>query len=818
MDSLIKDVWLGVRRLRRDPLLTATAIVSLAIGIGANTALYTVARGLLFQAPAGVVRPGDLVDIGRTSDGYGFNTLSYPAYAAVRDRTTRLSSVYATNLFPQAVSVTTSGGHRDRLFASLVSSNYFIALGVGPARGRLLQPADGEGAGAAPVVVISDALWSRLFNRSADAIGQSLILNGQPATIVGIAPARFHGAGVRSAEAWVPIGSLQSADAARLLTTTDGSWLLVGGRRRPDVTIDQVNAQLTAIAASLPPPGTAQSTFGLRAVSASPIPGGAGSVGLFLTLLLAVVAAVLAVACANVAGMLLSRVPLRLQEMAVRGAIGASRARLARQLLIETLLLFLAGAAAGLLVAAALIRAVLSILPAFPFPIELSLPIDMRVALLATALAFIAAIASGLVPTLQGSRVALSTTLNAQRHGAGGLRLRRTFVVAQVSLSIVLVVVGGLFVRAMLHAGAASPGFDARGVELVSVSFTASPTAAPDATTLTLNAILERVNSVPGIDRASAASSFPGGFEEMRLGALRVPSSGRHVDDGEWNIVTPGFFDTIRMPLRAGRDFTTADRPGATRVAIIGEGAARRLWPGRPVVLDVGEVVEQLGFNPATQKPETTPVTIVGVSADPAYGTLIDGRNDIHIYVPMGQVRSPRTMLVVRTRDGRSAASEVRAAIAAVAPSATVDSTRAAEEYSMLGLLPQRVGASVTATLGLVGLLLAAIGVYGVTASAVANRRREIGIRMALGAPVAAIARMVVGEGLSLVGIGALAGLPLAFGAGHLVAGHLAGLPPTDPVTFWGALGAFAVMGLLACSAPLVRALRISPTETLRDA
>jgi ABC-type antimicrobial peptide transport system permease subunit len=289
------------------------------------------------------------------------------------------------------------------------------------------------------------------------------------------------------------------------------------------------------------------------------------------------------------------------------------------------------------------------------------------------------------------------------------------------------------------------------------------------------------------------------------------------VDDGEWNVVAAGFFDIIRMPLRAGRDFTPTDRAGGARVAIIGEGTARRLWPGRAPAAAAGEIVEQIGFNPATRQPEVTPVTIVGVSADPAYGTLIDGRNDVHVYVPMGQVRSPRTMLVVRTRDRRSVANEVRAAIAAVAPAASVDSTRAAEEYSMLGLLPQRVGASVTATLGLVGLLLAAIGVYGVTASAVANRRREIGIRMALGAPATAIARMVVGEGLSLVAIGALAGLPLALGAGQLVAGHLAGLAPTDPVTFWSALGSFAVMGLLACCAPLVRALRISPTETLRD-
>jgi predicted permease len=470
-----------------------------------------------------------------------------------------------------------------------------------------------------------------------------------------------------------------------------------------------------------------------------------------------------------------------------------------------------------LTVAGVLTRAVLSILPAFPFPLELSLPIDGRAMLFTTALTLVAAIVSGLVPAAQASRVDLDAAINAERHGARRMRLRRAFVVAQVALSIILVVVGGLFVRAMFHAGAADPGFDARGVELVSVKLGNGETSTVTADALALDAIVARVNAIPGIARVSAAWSFPGGFEEMRLGALRVRASGRQADDGEWNVVTPGYFDTIRMPLRAGRDFAATDRAGAPRVAIVGEGTARRLWPGRAPAKAVGEVVEHIGFNAETRSPEVTPITIVGVTGDPAYGTLIDGRNDVHVYVPMTQMPRPTIMLVVRTTDGRSAANEVRAAVAVAAPAATVNSIRSAEEYSMLGLLPQRVGASVTATLGLVGLLLAAIGVYGVTASAVARRRREIGIRIALGAPAAAITRMILGEGLSLVVIGALTGLPLAVGAGQLVAGHLAGLPPTDSVTFWGAAASFTLMGLLACSAPLARALRISPTETLRD-
>jgi hypothetical protein len=271
------------------------------------------------------------------------------------------------------------------------------------------------------------------------------------------------------------------------------------------------------------------------------------------------------------------------------------------------------------------------------------------------------------------------------------------------------------------------------------------------------------------------------------------------------------------MPMLAGRDFRATDRAGTSRVAIIGEATAHRLWPGRPVAAAVGESVEQLAFNPTTGRSETTAIVIVGVVGDPAYGTLIDGRNDIHVYVPVAQMPTPRTMLVVRTTDGRSVANEIRAALADSVRGLSVGSTRSAEEYSLLGLLPQRVGAFVTAALGLVGLLLATIGVYGVTASAIAQRRREIGIRVALGAPAAAITRMVLVHGMSLVLLGTVGGVPLAIAASQLLSSHLAGLPPSDPVTWSGMTLAFALMGLLACSAPLIRALRIAPAEILHE-
>src|SRR4051812_3741301 len=438
MDLVLTDVRLGIRRLRRDLLLTTTAIVSLAIGIGANTAIYTVARALLFRAQPGIAVPGTLVDVGRTDQGgYGFNPLSYPDYAALRSRSTTLATVYAYNLFPQAMSLATPSNPHDRLFATIVSSNYFPALGVVPTAGRTLQPADGEGMFANAVIVISDRLWARLFNRDPSIVGRALTVNGQAATIVGVAPPGFHGTGVRSADAWLPIGALQSADAATLLTGNTGAWLMVGGRRRPDVPLARVNAEIATIGRSLPSSASAPER-GLRATTLSPVPGAAAPMFTFMALLVVIVGLVMTVACANVAGMLLSRVPARRREMAVRAAVGATRGRLARQLLVETALLFLVSAAAGLLVTQAMTRAVLALLPAFPFPIDLALSIDARALLFTTLLAMAAALLSGLVPAARASRIDLAAAMNADRQGPSRMRLRRAFVVGQVALSLVL--------------------------------------------------------------------------------------------------------------------------------------------------------------------------------------------------------------------------------------------------------------------------------------------------------------------------------------------------------------------------------------------
>ena len=562
------------------------------------------------------------------------------------------------------------------------------------------------------------------------------------------------------------------------------------------------------------PSNASAPTQSLKATTASPVAGGAGQVGGFMTVLVVIVGMVLAVACANVAGMLLSRAPERRREMALRAAIGASHGRIVRQLLAETLVVFGAGAVAGVAVAAGLTRVILAWLPAFPFPIDLNLPIDGRVIAFTALITLAAALLAGLVPALQASKVDLSTAMKADRQGPSRMRLRRAFVVSQVAASLVLVIVGGLFLRALQHSGAGDPGFDPRGVDLVTLELTHDRSDAAAGVPV-LHTLLDRVRTIPGIAITTAAFSFPGGFEEFRLGDLVVPGRTEALT-GEWNIVEPGFFSTIRMPLIAGRDFTSRDRAGAQPVVIVGEGVARRLWPSQPVTRAIGERVEVHELRPGGRF-EVAPLTIVGISRDPAYGTLIDGATDVHIYVPFAQRPMSRMMIVVRTTDGGSAANEIRAAIASLRPDLTIAGTQRAEEYSTLGLMPQRLGASVTASLGAIGVLLAAVGIYGVTAYAVVRRTREIGIRLALGSPLPAVARMILGEGMPLIGLGAVIGLAIGLGAAQLVAGYLAGLPPVDPITFGSALALFVAMGLAACAFPVRRALSIAPTEALRQ-
>jgi len=817
IDDARRDVAYAWRVIRRSPAFAATAIVSLAIGIGANSAIFSIANALLFPAPSGVVEPERLVDVGVTSDGRGFNG-SYVDYLDVRERATAFEAVYASRLFGGRLTLTDPAGGVEAVVGQFVSMNFFTALGATPAAGRLFGAGDSESPGGSPVVVLSHRFWSRRFNRDPSVVGRTLRLDDQSFTVVGVAADGFHGTRIVAGDLWLPLTMLPAIKASEpaALTTRRGAWLVMGGRLKPGVTRGAAAAELDAVAIALEreyPDDNHARRFLVTA--SSPIPGGSVPVAIFLVLLMGLVTLVLIAACANLAGLLLARASARRQEIAVRLAIGAARGRLIRQLMTETFVLFAVAAGAGLILAALLTRSAAALLPALPFPVDVSFAIDRRVVAFTSLLALAAALCSGVLPALRASKI---DVMSAAKGDAplGRARLRGAFVAAQVAVSLVLVVSAGLFIRALRTAGAADPGFDPANVELTTIDLSMAGYTAGNGP-LAARAVRDRVRALPAVRAATIAVVVPGGFEGQRRGVsvpgLTPAPSGSSRFGVDWNMVEPGYFATLGIPLAEGRDFSDADGSQAARVAIVSESTARQFWPGQRAI---GRSIVQPVFGPGGAVRETRTLLVIGVARDVKSSRLIDGFATSFVYVPLQQDYFSRVMIVTRATDGRRVSGDVRGAVGAMNPSLPILSSQTLDDSMALGLIPQRVVATLAGSLGLVGVLLAAIGIYGVTAYHVERRTREIGIRIALGATPHGVVRMVLAHGFSIVGAGTAAGLLFAAGASRLLAGFLFGVPPFDAALFGGATAAFAVIALAACYVPARIATRISAMEALR--
>ena len=542
----------------------------------------------------------------------------------------------------------------------------------------------------------------------------------------------------------------------------------------------------------------------------------------FVGVLMGLVALVLAIACANVTGVLLARASGRRREIAIRLAIGAGRARLVRQMLIESSLLFLIGGAASLGLARLMTDAIVTLLPTLPLPLDVSLPLDARAIAFTFAISLIAALLSGIAPAFHASSASVAAAMKGDAQGGPErTRLRQAFVVSQVAFSLVLVIGAGLFVRGLQRAATIDPGFDPHGVELASVDLSIS--GYTDVTGPAFSEqIVERVRSLPGVRDASLSAMMPLGIGRMGLGALslpgapppdagrsRVPAPGWL--DADWNVVESGYFATMKMPLISGRDFTAADRGGAPWVVIVNETAARRMWPNQD---PIGKVLVH-HLDRRGRADSSRPMTVIGVAKDAKYASLGEEATAF-VYVPNLQQYLPRTTIVARSVDGRRLAAEIRGLLASMDPNVPIVLSQTLDDYAAVGLTPQRIAASVAGSLGMVGLLLAAIGIYGVTAYMVTSRTREIGIRIALGARTGAVVHMVLRQGMMLTLAGAAIGLLLAAGTSRLLGSLLFGVGATDPLTFAGVTVLFCAIGLAACYVPARRASEIDATEALR--
>jgi putative ABC transport system permease protein len=805
-----QDVRYGFRLLRRSPLFTITAALSLAIGIGANTTIFSVASAMLLRPLPGLAEPDRLVDIGRTQNGQGFDTISYPNYRDVRERVTMLSDVLAYRIEPQPISLG-DGQDAERIYGAPVSGNYFRTLGTNAVRGRLFTDED-DRMGGPGVAVISYELWQRHFGGAADTVGRSITFNGHQVAIVGITPPGFQGTTLMRADAWLPL-SLASIGTPRFGQRLFGDrravWLVMSGRLKPGVSLAQANAELTAIAAALQKEyPEANRGKGLRAMRIALIPGQIDVVAGFLGVLLGIVALVLLVACVNLAGMLLARATSRRREIAVRLAIGANRSRLVRQLITETLVLFAAGCGLGLLLTRWLTGLLLAVLPTLPVPIGVDITVDWRVMAFAIGISFVAAILSALAPALQASKPDLVPALKVEGAGRGGrLRLRSAFIVAQVSISLVLVIAGGLFVRALGRAASIDPGFDQSNVDVVTMDLSLSGYKDPDAIAFAAR-FLDRVRALPGVQAASFTADLPLDGGRMGLGSLRVPGvtppAGLDSFPADWNSVSPDQFKTLGIGLVRGRDFTDQDTATAPGVIIINEAMARSVWNTTDVI---GRQFE------ADMNTRRT-LTVVGVAPDTQVITL-GGKVGPYVYVPMAQQYMSRVSLLVKSAGG-GMIPKVRALVRELNPNLPVTTAMPLEEVTALTLIPQRIAGAVAASLGVVVLLLAAIGLYGVTSYSVSRRTREIGIRMALGADRSMVLRLVIRQGLVLTAIGVALGLAAGAAGAQVLQSLLFGISALDPLAFGGAALLFGIVSLAASYLPARRATQVDPMVALR--
>jgi predicted permease len=505
----LRDVAFAARLLRRNPLFTATATLSLAIGIGANTAVFMIIDALLLRPPAGVREPDRLVEIGSSERGFGLNPVSYPIYLEVRSATTTLDGVYASPMGTQALRLGDEDSSAGRVFGRYVTTNYFDILRAAPAVGRLFDGTDSDQPDASPIVVLSHRLWTQRFNRDATIVGSPIRLNGRVFTVVGVAAEGFQGTGIRRTDLWIPLGMLPEARDA--FASRDRGWLLIGGRLRNGVTSNAAAAHVSSIDPGVnPQPIVPAKGRQLRLVPMSPVQGG-DALPTFLRLLLGLVGAVLAIACANVTGVLVARAAGRQREIAVRVAIGGARERLIRQFLAETLLLFACGGVAGVLLAHNLTFVLVSLLPALPFSLDISLAVDGRAVLYTTGLVLFVALLSGLAPALYATKPNSVSMLGASAAPIR-MRLRRVLVVAQVSLSILLVIVSGLFARSLHEMGSVNPGFDPRGVELVSLDLS-SDGRVDDAELAQVREALDRLRQLPAVESATLALTALGDWK-----------------------------------------------------------------------------------------------------------------------------------------------------------------------------------------------------------------------------------------------------------------------------------------------------------------
>jgi macrolide transport system ATP-binding/permease protein len=809
--TLVSDVRYAVRSLLKNPGLTAAAVLSLGLGIGANTTMFAWVQAVLFRPIPVAADPGTIRIAAMENREGQSRSWSYPNYQDFRDRATQMAVVAQDD---QTLSIAVDDT-AERAWGALVSGNYFEVMGVHAAAGRLFTPQDDVAPGGHPVAVISYAYWQRRFSGDPAIVNKQVLINNVPITIVGVAPEGFIGSflGVASS-AWVPMAMQREMMGGDRMGQRGNGWMQSLVRLEPGVSDDQAQAEATSIMAQLEQEFP-QFNDGrrLRIVQTWEAPFGAATVLTpVLGVLSVLVALVLVIACANVANLLLSRAVSRRREVAVRLSLGASRFRLIRQLLTESLLLAGLAGAAGAVMAYWTMDLLMAFVPPVDMPIDLGLRMDGMTLLFALAVSTVTGIVFGLVPALQASSPQTVHALKEEGRGASVGRatghLRNTLVVSQVAVCLVLLVGAVLFLRSFIAAQAISPGFDPDRLVTASMDMFPSGYTGERHRDFQRRA-LEAVRSLPGVRSAAFGSRIPLGFGGNNSTSVAidgyVPRENEEVVIN-YSTVGAGYFETMAIPVRQGREYSEVDTAESPRVLVINEAMARRYWPQGNAL--GGRV--RMGPN-AWQ--------VVGITADAKYNS-INERPLPQLFIPMARSEVSTLRLFVRTiGDPSPMVAEVRNAIRTLDPALPIYDARTINEHMQVAVFAQRMAANLLGAMGVLALLLAAIGLYGVMAYAVSQRTQELGIRLALGASPRSLLNMIVWQGMRLTLVGLAIGLALALGAfGSIGAVRtlLPGISPMDPITFVVVPLALALVAFLATWFPGRRAGRVDPMVALR--
>ena len=812
MSSLWKDIVFGARMLAKSPGITLVAVLSLALGVGANTTIFGWIKSIILRPLAGVARQEEVVAIGNLDGRGAIVPFSHPDFVDYRDQNTTFSGIVGFAILPLNMA---QGDRPERIWGSVVSANYFSVLGVKTLLGRGFLPEENSGPGAHPVVVISHSLWQRRFGGSAGALGQTIQLNGANFTIVGVAPPAFVGTVVGlSFDCWVPLMMQpQLMASGSRLDRRDMSWLLLLGRLKPNTEIVQAESNLQAISIRIERAGgTSDEQRRLRVLPMWQSPWGATAMlGPVLVILMGVVGLVLLITCANIANLLLARATGRRKEIAVRLAIGASRGRLVRQLLTESLMLSLLGGAAGLAMARYTGTLVLGFVPQIGLPIGIDLSLDWASLGFTLLLACGTGIFFGLVPAFASTKADLSTALKVEAGTSLGRSSRfapsNLILVFQIALALVVIVGAALFLQSMWNTQKVDPGFEANHVLLASIDLGAAKYEEA-AGELFVRRALAEVGQLPFVSKASFASSVPLGFGSAHFTGFGA--DGYQPKTGEdmtvpFSSVGPEYLEAMGIGLVEGREFTPQDDKDSRRVAMVNETFAKRYWPGESAI---GKHVHTGGDW----------LEVVGVVKDGKYMNLAEPPQPF-LYLPLLQVYESDVVLQVRTEEDPSRASvvsAVRDAIERLDPNLPVYDTKPMVEHMKASLFTSQLVSSLLSCIGVLALALAAAGIYSLMAYNVARRTREIGIRMAIGASRMRIFALVIGKGLALAVSGVALGGAVAFGIARVIASQLYGIAATDPATIGSVALLLICVALAACIVPAWRATQVDPLTALR--